>query len=246
MLSYARSGGTLLNRCLAILPNVVMLSEINAEAICPSSCGTIKDQMSKWYNLDLKSDGFIENINEIYEYCVTQELSLIIRDWTFGSFVPSRYNSFKPSKSFATLDLIVKKFPVRFFAFVRNPIDVWLSFEASPRTFYDKNLDFFYEFAQNLINRKVKFFKYEDFCLNPVREMKRICAYIDVDYSDIFLNYMDFKNVTGDTDSLNCSRGVEQGFIKLLPRRKSFQFFTDEINSKTKANKINELLGYKS
>lgn len=178
MISYARSGGTLLNRCISSLPNTLVLSEINVEALCPNSCNTIKDQAKKWYCLELKSEEFIENINEIYEYCIFKNLTLVIRDWAFGSFVPSIYNNYKPSKSLATLDAISKSFPVISFAFVRNSIDIWLSLNASPRTFYDKNLEFLYELTKSLIDKKIKIFKYEDFCINPVQEMKNICGYM--------------------------------------------------------------------
>jgi hypothetical protein len=244
MLSYARSGGTLLNRCIASLPNTLVLSEINVEALCPSSCNTIKEQAKKWYNLELKSEGFIENIEEIYKYCISKNLTLVIRDWIFGSFVPSKYNHFKPSKSLATLDAISMVFSVIPFAFVRNSIDVWLSLQASPRTFYDKNLEFLYEFTKSLTNNKIKFFKYEDFCKNPIKEMKKICSYTEINYSNLFLNYADFKNVTGDTDLPEHSRGIEQGKIDLLPRRKSLNLFSDEINLKTRANEINQILKY--
>lgn len=245
MLTYARSGGTLLNRCIASLPNTFVLSEVNIEALCPNSCSTIKEQAKRWYGLELKSEGFIENISEIYEHCNSHNLTLVVRDWTFGSFVPSRYNNFKPSKTLATLDVISKSFPVVSFAFVRNAIDIWLSLEASPRTFYDKNLEFLYELTKSLIDNNVRVFKNEDFCSNPIREMKKICDHAGMQYDDIFLNYSDFKNVTGDTDLPGHSRGITQGEIGLLPRRESFKLFFDEINLKTRANDINKLLRYK-
>ncbi|QQS61471.1 MAG: hypothetical protein IPN70_00855 [Candidatus Moraniibacteriota bacterium] len=244
MMAYARSGGTLLNRCIASIPNTFVLSEVSIEALCPSSCSTIKEQSKEWYGLELKSEGFIENITEIYEYCISKNLTLVVRDWTFGSFVPSRYNNFKPSKSLATLDALFKFFPVIPIAFVRNAIDVWLSLNASPRTFYDKNLDFLYELTTSLVGKEVMIFKYENFCNNPIQEMKKICGHIGINYSDLFLNYADFKNVTGDIDLPGHSRGIERGEIGLLPRRESFTLFLDEINSKTKANKINQILKY--
>jgi hypothetical protein len=74
--------------------------------------------------------------------------------------------------------------------------------------------------------------------------MKKICSYTEINYSNLFLNYADFKNVTGDTDLPEHSRGIEQGKIDLLPRRKSLNLFSDEINLKTRANEINQILKY--
>lgn len=244
ILSYARSGGTLLNRCIASLPNILVLSEINVEALCPNSCSTIKEQTKKWYGLELRSDGFMKNIDEIYKYCMSKNFTLVVRDWTFGSFVPSRHNNFQPSKSLATLDAISESFPVVSFAFVRNAIDIWLSLKASPRTFYDKNLEYLYEFTKSLINKNIKIFKYENFCQNPVQEMKKICGYTGINYSDLFLNYADYKKVTGDTDLPDHSRGIKQGEIGLLSRRDAYKLCIDEINSNTRANEINRLLNY--
>ncbi len=246
MLAYARSGGTLLNRCMASIPNVLVLSEVSVEALCPNSCSTIKEQAKKWYGLELKSSGFVENINEIYKYCQSRGITLVIRDWTFGSFVPSRYNNFMPSKSLSTYNVLSKHFSVKAFGLVRNSIDIWLSLQASPRTFYDKNLEFLYEFTKNLIDENIKFFKYEDFCNNPKKEMKAICDYVEIDYNDHFLNYCEYKNVTGDIDLPDYSRGIKQSEISLLSRRKSYNIFSNDISKNTRSHEINQLLNYDS
>ncbi len=244
MLSYARSGGTLLNRCMGSIPNTLVLSEINTEAICPNSCRTIKEQAKKWYNINLKSKTFLANIKELYKYCNSHNKTLLIRDWTFGSYVPSQYNNFQPTKSLATLKILSKNFPVISFAFVRDPIDVWLSLQDSPRTFYDKNLEFLHELSKSLIENKIKIFKYEDFCKEPIKEMKKICRHTKIKYNKLFLDYNNFTNVTGDIDLPDASRGIKQGKITLLPRRKTFKKFSKYINSETKAKEIKKLLNY--
>lgn len=244
MMAYARTGGTLLNRCIARLPDTFVLSEVNVEALCPNSCSTIKEQARKWYGLELESEGFMENIGEIYEYCISKNMTLVVRDWTFGSFVPSRYNDFSPSKSLATLNVISKSFPVIPFAFVRNSIDIWLSLNASPRTFYDKELQYLFEFTRSLVDNEVKIFKYEDFCVNPEREMQAICGYTGLGYSDKFMEYSTCFNVTGDIDLPEHSRGIEQGYIGLPRRREVFDEILNKINFNTKAKEINRYLGY--
>lgn len=244
MLSYARSGGTLLNRCIASMPNIIMLSEVNVEALCPSSCNTIKDQVKEWYGIILKSDGFIENIKELYSYCLTTGLILAVRDWTFGSFVPSRYNNFEPSKTLATLNAVSRYFPVKPFALVRDSIDIWLSLNASPRTFYDKNLEYLYEFVTSVIDHKIKIFRYEDFCKDPVEVMHSICDYAGMEYSDQFKSFSNYFKVTGDIDMPGHSRGLKQGSIGLLSRRKVSKDLLIKINSSARARDINKLLGY--
>lgn len=243
MMSYARSGGTLLNRCLAVLPNVVMLSEINAEATCPNSCNTINLQAKKWYDIDIKEEGFIEAIGEIYNYCLLNDKKLIIRDWSFGSFVPSRYNNFEPSKTLYTLSLLSKHFPTKAFAFVRDPVDVWLSMYYSKKTFYDVHLDYLFEFIDELYKSKIKTFRYEDFCSNPEQQMRKICDYCGLEFDKEFVNkYKHNFNVCGDTDLKEPSRGVKQGEIKPLPRRPASADLMKNIDDNTKKNKIINLL----
>lgn len=244
MLSYARSGGTLLNRCIASMPNVVMFSEVNIEALCPSSCSSIKEQAKFWYGISLKSSNFLDNIEELYNYCLKNNKILVIRDWSFGSFVPSRYNNFKPSKELKTLNMISERFPVVPFAFVRNSIDVWLSFKASPRTFYDKNLDFLYEFSEELIKNNINFFLYEDFCKNPKKILKKICDYTGIIFDNSFEGFSNYFKVTGDTDLPEHSRGFKKGKISSLSRRDDYNLFADFIENKTRAKDINKIFGY--
>lgn len=244
MLAYARSGGTLLNRCMASMPDTIMLSEVNVEALCPSSCNTIRGQVKEWYGINLKSEGFRENIQELYKYCLEKDKALIIRDWTFGSFVPSRYNNYNPSKEFATLDFVSNYFPVKSFAFVRDAIDIWLSLNASPRTFYDKDLIYLYEFVKKIFDRKIKIFKYEDFCKNPKKNMHSICDYVEIDYNEQFMNFFSYYKVTGDTDLPDSSRGLVENKINLLSRRAMSDVLFEEIKTKTKALEINKLLNY--
>lgn len=243
MLSYARSGGTLLNRCLAVLPDVVMLSEINAEAICPNSCNTINLQAKKWYGIDIKEREFVKAIGKIYNHCVLNGKSLIIRDWSFGSFVPSRYNHFKPSKTLYSLSLLSKNFPVKAFAFVRDPVDVWLSMHYSKRTFYDTHLDYLFEFINQLYQSKIKVFYYEDFCRKPNQEMQKICDYCGLKFDREFLDKYRYNfNVCGDTDSQEPSRGVGQGKIKLLPRMSASSDLMAYVENNTKKDEIINLL----
>jgi hypothetical protein len=244
MMSYARTGGTLLSRCLASLPGTFVLSEINIEALCPNSCSTIGEQAEKWYGLKLKSKDFIDQVNEIYEYCQSNNMTLIIRDWTFGSFVSSKYNNFHPSKTLATYKALKKKFPVVAFGLVRDAVDIWLSLEASPRTFYDTKLESLFELTECLIENNIKLFKYEDFCRNSEKFMKKICDFINLDYSDTYKKYTEYLNVTGDTDLPDYSRGIKKGSIALIKRRKSIEEFASEIESNTKANAINRMLGF--
>lgn len=246
MLCYARSGGTLLNRCLSCLPKTTVFSEINPEAICPTKISTLVDQSKYWYNLNINKGSFIDEIKQIKKSCDKDKNYIIIRDWTFGSFVPLKYNIFKPSSALALSNILKKaKINKKEFAFVRNAKDVWLSMYASNKPFHDRQLNYLHKFIKTIKEKNIKIFKYEDFCSNPILEMKKMCKYLNIPYSPLFLNYNLSSKATGDIDSPSPSRGIKIGKIALLPRRDVPKEIIEEIENSTKANQINEMLDYK-
>ena len=92
ILNYGRSGGTLLNRCLGTLPNVVIKSEVSPYRQ-PNVSGqpvTVQQQASQWYGNSLQSNEFAESIVELHEKCYELSKRLIIRLWCVGEFRPSR------------------------------------------------------------------------------------------------------------------------------------------------------------
>ena len=248
MLSYARSGATLLNRCLGSLPNVVIMSEVN-----PLGGGwgekkekspiTIKEQARQWYNISLQTEGFVDNAIELAEVCKKNKKHLIIRDWSYVNFTPHELNNFTPSNkllSYEQLKLNDQK-DLTTFAFVRDSIDVWISRGMPPvEEFYKQ----YSEYINELIKNDIKIFKYEDFCQNPDKEMKKICKYIQIPYSDNYKNYNDFVNVNGDTQNKQKSRGIKQQKIKPLARKKVPLEKIKEINNCTKMIYTNKLMGY--
>ncbi len=245
MLSYARSGGTILNRCLACLPNIIIFSEINPEATWLTKKNTIQQQARYWYKIKIKKSSFINEIHQIKEICEGKGYYLIIRDFSYGSFIPRSYNSFKPSFQLFTLDNLIKAgVKVTPFAFVRNAKDIWLSMKFSKKKFHDYKLNGLYKFTQLLIKNKIKLFKYEDFCLNPELEMKKICRYLKVPYSNLFKRYISYFKVTGDIDKMT-SRGLKRHTIITLPRRSVSRKDLKTMKEDTKIEEINKMLNYK-
>jgi hypothetical protein len=243
IVGYARSGITVLNRCLSSDRKLVCLSEINSKYICPTQPNSPYQQAKDWYDLEIKIDQTINEISELLGLTQKNKKTLVIRDWSFGSFVPSRYNDFKPSNTLNTIDDITNKFPEVFniICMVRNPIDVWLSMRYSERTFYDKNLDYLLKFTEDVIKRKIQIIKYEDFCREPKKILENIYSLIGIEplKEIVFSN-----NVTGDINFPLSSRGSTYDHVKSLDRRKYTQEDYSFIKNNTKADLICELLGY--
>ncbi|NOZ34219.1 MAG: hypothetical protein GXO80_02850 [Chlorobi bacterium] len=246
MLNYARSGGTLLNKCLASLPDVVMLSEVNplggGSGSNPKvSTSTIKDQLKAWYSIDIKSNTFKGQIQELHNYCEQNNKNLIIRDWSFVNFSKfEKYNQNSPPNKFLILEEL-KDFDLKIFGFIRDSIDVWLS-----RGYY--NVDEFYGEYVNYIDELIKvgcpIFKYEDFVKHPQEQLKKIGEEVGVAFSNIFDTCLDYDKLNGDVQNKNKSRGIKQQQIKILPRKKINSEKITEINQCEKMKMVNAKFGY--
>lgn len=221
LIVYARSGGTLFNQCLAALPNTVVISEVNA--IRRDSTKNKEDdttsiwgQAKHWYNISLKEASFIGAILELENHCNKNNLSLIIRDWTFASFHPCKENDYSPSKTMDTFMELSKVTTVRPFVLVRNAVDVWISrgrpnldtFSASYKAYIDV-----------LLKHQFKYFKYENLCAKPDEIMAQVCTFLNLPFTSEYRRRYLQSKVIGDVQIGNKSRGKRLGRIAPLPRK---------------------------
>ena len=246
MLCFARSGGTILNKCLGSIPNVVMLSEVNpmgGGSSGDSNLRTVKEQAKQWYGIDIKSDDFAEGILELYEHCNNNNKHLIIRDWSYINFVPFSLNSYKCPSKFLTLEALDGKVDLKPFAFMRNSIDAWASLGArKPKKYFPH----YRKFAETIIDENIPYFKYENFCEDPDNLMKEICSYIGIDYSESYKNYEAFTMANGDTQVKKGSRGTRQKAIKPLPRKRTMLKRVFQLSRNKDMIESNKLFGYSS
>ena len=219
---FARSGGTLLNKCLASLPDVVMISEVNplggggGKGDSDSWLQTVKDQAKGWYGIELKSDEYADSIEELNNICVQKNKKLIVRDWPYVNFVPDKQNGFKPPNKLLAYEALRDRLDVIPFCFSRNSIDVWLS-RGTPEI-----NDFFqqyYEYVKQIDFYGMQKFKYEDFVDNPDEQMQKICKYTGLEYSTLYKKYNTWDKVNGDVQLKAGSRGIRAGEIKSFKRR---------------------------
>ena len=244
MFCYARSGGTLLNKCLGSLPGISVVSEVSP--ICGGAGGatSIRKQAKEWYDVDLTTSNFVDGAIELE--CALEEKggSLVVRDWTIVCFEPSTMNKYAPESRLVTYEVLCSKAEVRCFALVRDSIDIFLSrphvdsgkFFSAYRLYLD----------QLLANSDIKIFKYEDLCENPDETMKEICKHIDASFSQDFYNYSSFGMVMGDVQVKGGSRGTNQGRIQLLKRKWVKQKVRKQLNQSEDMIYCNTQLGYET
>lgn len=242
VLCYARSGGTLLNRALNNLDNVVVLSEVNplneiSDRAIINPITTVAVQAKEWFDVNLKSALFSEQILEMEQWCKEHDKHLIIRDWTFIDFTAHSLNKFSPPGYSSTIDVLKNKIDIKKFAFIRDSIDVYLSRGTSLNEFCNSYINY----ANYLVDHKIDLFRYEDLCVNPLNEFKRICKFLDLSLplrSNLFCSQSKY---TGDVKP---SRGNRCNKPKELKRRYVSLSHRKKINECKLMKESNFLLGY--
>ena len=247
MLCFARSGGTVLNQCLGSLPNVVILSELNPLGSGSGSgdepCDTVRRQAKEWYGINLVSKDFVRGILDLAKICEQQGKQLIIRDWSFVNFYPIEDNDLAPPNKFLIVEALQGHCELNVFGFVRDAIDVCLSY-AKGIFAYHRVFTYYRNYVDALVASRYPYFKYEDFCRHPRDVMQAICKHINTDYSESFLEYATFGNVSGEVQSEIKSRGVKQDKIAPLPRKVVDIDKITAINANSNMKRTNEVLGY--
>lgn len=233
---WMRSGGTLLNRCLSALPDVVMLSEVHPKGGggAADAPRTVQQQAKIWYGIDIESEEYKAGILELAQKCAQQGKFLIVREYSVRNFNQS-------ACQLSTYELIKADCQVRPFAFIRNPMDVLISWrQHDPR-----QISRILAYARELQRHAVPLFKYEDFCSQPELEMKAICRYLAIPFSNQFLKYNESLNVNGDWNfSKGSSRGLNAQKIKLLPRKYLNRKAADAIEKSDEFQQTCEIFGY--
>lgn len=236
VMSWMRSGGTLLNQCLAALPDTIVLSEVHPKGGGgPSgSPRTVQEQAKAWYNVSLESSDYESGVLELADWCERYNKSLIVREYTVRNFNGATNN-------LVTYNMLKAKCDLKAFAFVRNPIDVMISWKNRDLSQASRVL----AYASELVEKQIPIFHYEELCKNPEEQLRAICGELDVPFSSSFERYRESENVNGD---VNFSRGSSRGYlaneIKPLPRKYLGKKQSKLLDQSDDVVKACRLLGY--
>ncbi len=242
----ARSGGTLISKCLACIEGNLLLSEVHPLI----SVTDPLDQAQQWFQLfdqdeyqQLKQSKppYSDIIHAIHGKALQRHRHLILRDWSHIDFTAVPFVD-QPSYRLSHTELLKESFDIRQIATVRHPIDTFLSLSKlaimQGKLDLDQYLRGFKQFA--IKAKKMGFIRYEDFCANPQAVMRQICATLNVAYDDQFINrFANYAYITGEKTSSRS--GAE---IKLPPPREISRELRMRFEANTDYWQILELLGY--
>ncbi len=223
----ARSGGTLISKCLGSMEGVFLLSEIHplTEQVDAAYTRMVEAmnplrQAIEWHRLptehDLRKLGkrerveFSELLVLLAERAQSRGGALLVRDWTHLDFIARPFLP-EPTLRLTTAEELRQVAEVESHITVRHPVDqlVSLSKLGVMQGSWDLR-EYFYAyrvFAE--VAREVGFTRYEDFTRDPDGHLRRMCAALalpfDPGYAD---RWPDYRKITGDNSSFRTIQPV--------------------------------------
>lgn len=204
----ACTGGTLITKCLAAMPNTQILSEVD-----PLSKLPIKGEKPFFAPTDMIRqlrqatrggtdqqivEMFVSNLEVIYNQCSSLGQRLVLRDhahshFCVGATIPDRL---------ALRDIILSRFRLLSIVTVRHPVDSFVSLKRngwiqfSPGSF-DEYCRRYLAFIE--AHSGTPIIKYENFVEYPHEVMNSMCEHLDIPVFNGFRNAYGLFKMTGDS-----------------------------------------------
>jgi len=205
---FACTGGTLIAKCLACMPNTQLLSEVEPFSHVQESAGgsrfhptdliRLARNSSRGVDRAFEAELFKAGLEIMYQDCRRKGLRLILRDHTHSSYCFGPGISQTPNLR----EHVRSSYPVLAIVTVRHPLDSFLSVEKlswlhfEPATL-DEYCNRYLRFLEDY--EGVPLFKYEDFVAAPVDEMQAMCNALDLPFAEGFEHLFSVHRLSGDS-----------------------------------------------
>lgn len=240
----ACTGGTLISRCLAALPNVRLLSEVDPLSqlgdgirFAPTDMIRLSRKGSRPVTREVELKIFRAGVDVVRQDCRTLGLDLVLRDHSHGAF---NHRSYQPDRP-TLREVLQDHMPLRSLVTVRHPIDSYLSMVKLgwDKHFKPSTLDEYARRYHLFLDRHAAFdmLRYEDFVQDPHAHLRRACDTLDLTYSDGFAELFQAFTLSGDS-------GRTSGRIGTRPRQPIPQQLEEERQRSATYAKLCARLGY--
>lgn len=246
-LNLARSGGTLLSRCLGCMEGIALLSEVHplgTRLIDPA------EQAARWHGLLRPAEvsrwaggrgRYDELIALLAARSAERGKTLLLRDWSHLDFLGVPFA--EPSFSSRSAQLLGARFELRRSATVRHPADQWASQQRLDvlRGRVDEGTYLRGCRAFAALAAEIGFVRYEDFTRDPDAELRRLCERLGAPYDGGWRRgYRTYAKVTGDAETM--ARAV--GEIRPARRREPEPAVLERFRASEDYAEACRLLGY--
>ena len=244
---FACSGGTLISKCLAAMPNTQMLSEVDPLStiqvtpgqpqFAPTDFVLLMRQSTRGAGPELLAEMFLNNLQVVHAEASRQGQRLILRDHAHSHFCVGDDIPERPSLH----DMVASRFPTLSVMTVRHPGDSFLSLEATGwvHHFSPFNID---EYSRRYLafieaHPDIPRVKYEHFTQDPTATMQVICGHLELPYFEQFMRLFEVFALTGDS-------GRKGDVIEPRPRRDIPANVAAEMAASSNYRQLLEILDY--
>ncbi len=248
--NLARSGGTLLGKCIGCMDQVNLFSEIH-----PANLRVTNPMMQahKWFKLINLKDVARWKIRppSTLQFVMMCDLrakdrgdTLVLRDWSHLDYVGVPFA--QPKYGYALADELKSAYEIKTVTTVRHPIDQFISLTelsvVQPKLNFELYLKGCAEFAQYA--HENGFYKYEDFTKDPDSILSSICNDLDLKFDSEYKNkWYTYTTITGDTRP-GLGRGSTRKTIEHFGRKEIDESLLKAFRENTDYQRACELLGY--
>lgn len=246
----ARTGGTVISRCLGCMSGVVMLSEVhpaNIEVTQPIRqakdwFGLVGDyEITRWKRAGPPT--MLQFVAMCEQRARARTQRLVLRDWTHLDYIGTPYTV--PAMGFALRDSLAGAYEVAEAVTVRHPLDQFLSFAkleiVRGRLDAHAYLRGCAAFAAHAA--AVGFVRYEDFTNDPEAALRTLCQRLTLPYDPSWPDkWTAYTTITGDL--ITDSRGSKSARIVPLPRADAPDALVGAFRASDDYRATCDLLGY--
>lgn len=203
----ACTGGTLIAKCLASMPNVQLLGEINPFSrqaseskanFHPTDLVRLARSSTRGVSDDAIAEMFAASIGVLHRHCTKQGSHLVLRDHAHSSFC---FGDRAPTAR-TLRDALRGHFQLRSIVTVRHPLDSYLSLHHNGwRHFTPASLDEYAERYMHFLDRHAdcELFYYEDFVGDADVALSEMTKALDLNFRSVYRDVFAAHSLSGDS-----------------------------------------------
>jgi len=247
----ARSGGTIISRCIGCMQSVMLLSEIH-----PANLAVTQPmrQAREWFGLITDADitrwkragppTMLQFIALCEQRAKARGARLVLRDWTHLDYIGVPFA--RPAFRFGLAESLAGAYAVAEAITTRHPLDQYLSLSRmnimQGVLTHDLYLRGCLAFAERAA--AVGFVRYEDFTADPEPALRTLCERLAIPFDPTWRDrWASYTTITGDNPQMK-SRAVSDNQIRTLPRAPLPDGLHETFLAREDYRRSCELLGY--
>jgi len=202
---FACTGGTLISRCIAAMPNTQVLSEVDPLNPLPRGNGFVPTDLiglarfgSRPPSQEVLVEMFLSGLGVLADEARRTGVDVVLRDHAHGQFCSGAEIVERPTLQ----EILRTRHALRSLVTVRHPLDSYLSLgDRGWVLFTPTGIEEYACRYMGFLDRYsgVEILRYEDFVANPKTRMRHICKVLGLSYNPEFQQVLSALHLSGDS-----------------------------------------------